>query len=80
MFCLRHCVSNHYVVNTRFVKIRHYGLLSNRGRHERTAKARELLPASAAVATPAAEPSAETVTLTAESPVAGSASTTITLR
>jgi len=62
-FMRRFCL---HILPEGFVKIRHYGLLGNRGRHERIAQARELLPAGAAVATPAAEPAAETVRLTAE--------------
>lgn len=61
-FMRRFCL---HILPEGFVKIRHYGLLSNRGRHERIAKARALLPATAAVETPATEPSAETVRLTA---------------
>jgi len=58
-FLRRFCL---HILPEGFVKIRHYGLLSNRGRHERIAQARALLPASAAVATLTAEPSAETAT------------------
>lgn len=61
-FMRRFCL---HILPEGFVKIRHYGLLSNRGRHERITKARTLLPASAAVVMPAAEPAAETVTDTA---------------
>ena len=61
-FLRRFCL---HILPEGFVKIRHYGLLSNRGRHERIAKARALLPASTAVVMPTAEPSEETVTDTA---------------
>ncbi len=44
-FLRRFCL---HILPQGFVKIRHYGLLSNRGRHERIARARALLSASAA--------------------------------
>jgi TPR repeat protein len=44
------------VLPERFVKIRHYGLLGNRQRHERLAQARRLLGVSAA---PQVEPPSE---------------------
>ena len=39
-FLRRFCL---HLLPERFVKIRHYGLLANRGRHERVAQARALL-------------------------------------
>ena len=39
-FLRRFCL---HILPERFVKIRHYGLLANRGRHERVAQARALL-------------------------------------
>jgi hypothetical protein len=62
-FMRRFCL---HILPEGYVKIRHYGLLSNRGRHERIAQARLLLPASAAVAALTPEPSAETVVATTE--------------
>ena len=52
-FVRRFCL---HVLPERFVKIRHYGLLGNRQRHERLAQARRLLGVSAA---PQAEPPSE---------------------
>ena len=41
-FVRRYCL---HILPERFVKIRHYGLLANRGRHQRVAQARALLHA-----------------------------------
>lgn len=62
-FMRRFCL---HILPEGFVKIRHYGLLSNRGRQERIAQARALLPASATVVMPTDDPAVKTVTLTAE--------------
>jgi hypothetical protein len=43
-FMRRFCL---HILPEGFVKIRHYGLLSNRGRQQRIAQARSLLPISA---------------------------------
>jgi|GEM_PF-1187707 len=57
-FLRRFCL---HILSERFVKIRHYGLLANRGRHERIEQARALLAASTPALTPeAAKPSAST--------------------
>ena len=50
-FLRRFCL---HVLPERFVKIRHYGLLANRGRHERVAQARALLGGGAAPVVPGA--------------------------
>jgi len=55
-FLRRFCL---HILPERFVKIRHYGLLSNRGRHERIAQARALLPASAPLVVATAKPAAD---------------------
>lgn len=55
-FLRRFCL---HILPERFVKIRHYGLLANRARHERIAQARALLSASAAPVRAAARPAAE---------------------
>jgi DNA-directed RNA polymerase subunit RPC12/RpoP len=54
-FVRRFCL---HILPERFVKIRHYGLLANRGRQERVAQARALLT-SAATAQPKAAPAEE---------------------
>jgi len=61
-FMRRFCL---HILPEGFVKIRHYGLLGNRGRHERIRQARALLPAGTTVVMPATEPSEQTVTDTA---------------
>jgi hypothetical protein len=50
-FLRRFCL---HLLPERFVKIRHYGLLANRGRHERVTQARALLGVGAAPVVPAA--------------------------
>ena len=54
-FLRRFCL---HVLPERFVKIRHYGLLANRGRHERVAQARALLGGGAAPVVPGAHAAA----------------------
>lgn len=55
-FLRRFCL---HILPQHFVKIRHYGLLANRGRQERIARARELLPpAKGAKPQDAAQPAA----------------------
>lgn len=56
-FLRRFCL---HILPARFVKIRHYGLLSNRGRDGRLQRARELIGESPALAAEAAQPSTET--------------------
>ena len=58
-FLRRFCL---HLLPERFVKIRHYGLLANRGRHERIEQARALLPASAAPVIPSTKPAADCLT------------------
>lgn len=57
-FLRRFCL---HILPERFVKIRHYGLLSNRGRQERIEQARALLKASAPLVKATAKPVAESV-------------------
>jgi len=52
-FVRRFCL---HILPEGFVKIRHYGLLSNRGRQHRIAQARSLLPISMTLEAPSAEP------------------------
>ena len=54
-FLRRFCL---HFLPERFVKIRHYGLLANRGRHERVAQARALLGGGAAPVVPGAHAAA----------------------
>ncbi|MCX6854817.1 MAG: IS91 family transposase [Verrucomicrobia bacterium] len=60
-FLRRFCL---HILPERFVKIRHYGLLANRGRQERIEQARALLPASAPLAAANAEPATVAATET----------------
>ena len=74
-FLRRFCL---HLLPERFVKIRHYGLLANRGRHERIRQARALLPASAPLVEPSAKPTAghaiqEDKAVTKSCPYCGSA-------
>ncbi len=62
-FLRRFCL---HFVPERFVKIRHYGLLANRGRQERLAQARALLGAGAAPVVPAAQAAEAAAGSTAE--------------
>lgn len=68
-FLRRFCL---HILPEGFVKIRHYGLLSNRGRQERIAQARALLPASVAPAASTPQPPVETVAVTQEQAAAKS--------
>jgi hypothetical protein len=58
-FLRRFCL---HILPEGFVKIRHYGLLANRGRHERIEKARSLLPASAMPVMPKDKPAPASTT------------------
>lgn len=64
-FLRRFCL---HILPQRFVKIRHYGLLANRGRTERIARAREMLQASTPTPASAAQPATEAPASTAALP------------
>jgi hypothetical protein len=67
-FLRRYCL---HILPERFVKIRHYGLLANRGRQERLARAKALLEAAGGTEAPGMPSTASAPDETPESEASG---------